>query len=181
MKKLMMVLLLILGVSVIAIGCSDSTEESKNGDIVEVEEKEEVEEAEEEVEEEVEIEVGDTFVVGKFEVKLNSIKQAEDYEGEKVVVADFSWTNNSEETVNWLSEMYVQGFQDGIELETSFISSADEDSDENTFKDIRPGHTLDGIKEVFLVRSENELEIEVMEWLTISEDAVLIIVDFPTE
>lgn len=123
-----------------------------------------------------EVKIGDTFELSDFEITVNSIKKGKDYEGNDAIIINYNWTNNSEETTNWMFSITTQVFQNGEELDSAIISG----SDNKGMKDIRPGTTLEGIEDAFKVNDESEIELEITEAFSFNNDKVLIILDFPT-
>ena len=194
-KVLVLLLVLVLAFSVVACGGETSTDESKTGEEVtdepteNAEESNEVEayiedksdtESEETSEIETETTLGTEFKTGPYTVKVNSVRRGKDYEGNDVVIINYNWTNNSEDTTSWMGSMMTQVFQDGVELEHAIMMEGI--NTDLSLKEVRPGTTLEGIEEAFVTTSENPLEIEVvaLEELFTGEP-VLIITEYPAE
>lgn len=172
-KKILMILM----ASFMLFGCSDSPDTEEKEKENPVSSSEEEKEQEEDETNEGTIQIGDTFTVGDYQVTINSTRLGKDYEDKTAIVINYDWTNNSEETTSaWLS-VGMQAFQNGEEIESA-IGSGDSDKD---MKDIRPGNTLEGIEKAFTVNDENEIELEVSEFMSFSNEKFLLILEYPTE
>lgn len=99
--------------------------------------------------------------VGDYYVALKDCAFTTDYEGNKAVVVTYDFTNNSEETISAIAALYIQAFQDGIELETAFVMDDSAYNAETAMKDIKPGVTLADCQDVFVLTSDSPIEIEV--------------------
>ena len=101
--------------------------------------------------------------VGDYYVVLKDCAFTTDYEGNKTVVVTYDFTNNSEEAISAIAALYIQAFQDGIELETAFVMDDSAYNAETSMKDIKPGVTLEDCQDVFVLTSDSPIEIEVSE------------------
>ena len=110
--------------------------------------------------------------LGDYYIEIKGASLSTDYEGNDAIVITLSWTNNSEETTNFGSIFLCQAFQDGIEMETTFVGN---DLEENIYKDIRPGATLE-VNLSYLLSSQSVVEFEVSDWIWNAD--VLVSMDF---
>lgn len=97
-----------------------------------------------------------------FYVEIGDCSFGEDYEGNKVIVIDYTFTNNSDETTSASVELSFKAFQDGVELEMAFSDDVDYGIGQ---KDIRPGVTLENCQEGFVLTSDSTVEVEASYWL----------------
>ena len=112
--------------------------------------------------------------LGDYEVVIKSAKVTKDYEGEPAVIVTFEFTNNSDETKSWMTAVSAKAFQDGVELDSAFVSSSNKDYDaSNSTKEIKPGATINVQKAYELDNTSSDVEIEVSEWLSFNKDTVL--------
>lgn len=99
--------------------------------------------------------------VGAYHVALTGHAFNTDYDGNNIVVVTYDFTNNSEETISPLVGVYIQAFQDGIELEHGFVMDTTVCDVGIEQKDIKPGATLTGCQTCFVLTGESPVEIEV--------------------
>ena len=99
--------------------------------------------------------------VGAYHVALTGYAFNTDYDGNNIVVVTYDFTNNSEETISPLVGIYIQAFQDGIELEHGFVMDTAVCDVGIEQKDVKPGATLTGCQTCFVLTSESPVEIEV--------------------
>ena len=58
--------------------------------------------------------------IGKYVVTVKESRITEDFEGKKVVVVTYSFTNNSDDSATFTNEFIDSAFQNGVELEHSY-------------------------------------------------------------
>lgn len=99
--------------------------------------------------------------VGAYHVALTGCAFNTDYDGNNIIVVTYDFTNNSEETMSPLVGVYIQAFQNGIELEHGFVMDTAVCDVGIEQKEIKPGATLTGCQTCFVLTSESPVEIEV--------------------
>lgn len=99
--------------------------------------------------------------VGNYYVAIGDCAFAEDYHGNNVIVISYDFTNNSDETVTPLWELSTTAFQDGIELDIAFVFDNSVYDAGIAQKKIRPGVTLTGCQEAYVLISDSPVEFEV--------------------
>ena len=99
--------------------------------------------------------------VGAHHVALTRCEFNTDYDGNNIIIVNYDFTNNSEETMSPLVGVYIQAFQDGIELEHGFVMDTAVCDVGIEQKEIKPGATLTGCQTCFVLTSESQVEIEV--------------------
>lgn len=102
----------------------------------------------------------DTGTIGKYDVKIGDCAFGEDYEGNKMIVVNYDFTNNSEDTVMPLMALEGKAFQDGVQLELAiaFDSSVYDAGIEQ--KELKPGASLSGCQKAYVLSSESPVEFE---------------------
>lgn len=118
--------------------------------------------------------------LGSFYVEITSADLTTDYEGNPAIIITYSWTNNSDETTSAMVSISEKAFQDGVELDTAFIMSDDYDSSAS-MKDVRPGSTIDVQCAYTLSNQASEIEFELSELFSFSNNAPKVIKNFTFE
>ena len=106
----------------------------------------------------------------KYGVELKDAQIVTNYEGKDILVVKYAFTNNSEDTVSATVALYIKAFQDGIQLENGFLFTDDLPEDlaplqENDWKDIRPGASIDCYAG-FEFDNTSEVEVEATELIS---------------
>lgn len=109
------------------------------------------------VEREIDLSKGD---IGNFYVSIGECTFTNDYDGNKAIVINYDFTNNSDETVVPLWKTSCRAFQDGIELDSAFIFDGSVYDAGIEQKNIRPGVTLTGCQKAYVLISDSPIEFE---------------------
>lgn len=110
--------------------------------------------------------------LGDYHVSIEGFQVVEDYDGNPAIVIDYTWTNNSDETKRADVTILEKAFQDGVQLEASFIADRSIYDYSTSAKDIRPGTTID-VQCAFTLTSEtSNVEFELSELFSFSDDIV---------
>ncbi len=165
MKKGLLMLLILLALCLCACGAEAPSEEAPAEEIA----AEPAAEPEQAATEETAADAASSFAV-----ELKDARRFANYEGVDILLVIYSFTNNSEDTISATSALYFKGFQDGVQLEPGYAAEGDLPEDvkglyDNDWKDIRPGTTLDCYY-CFELDSESEVEVEVTDFVTFSDD-----------
>ena len=99
------------------------------------------------------VEIGDAFIV-------------DDYQGNPAVVVTYTWTNNSDETTNAMSELTEQAFQNGVELSVATVTSSEQYTTGSSLRDVRPGAQTEVRCAFRLPNTTSPIEFEVSEFLS---------------
>lgn len=91
-----------------------------------------------------------------FHVIVTGCSFSTDWDGNKVIVINYTATNNSEETKSPMLDVYFQAFQDGVQMETALMDGRTY----NEQKEVRPGITLEDCQEAFVLTSDSTVEVE---------------------
>lgn len=77
----------------------------------------------------------------KYEIRVMDYFLSKDRDGKDVLVVDYEWTNNSEETTQFWLNLEDKVFQNGIELDDS-VYGCDETNYNDEMTEIQPGATF---------------------------------------
>lgn len=111
---------------------------------------------------------GDT--IGDYGCVVKEAKLCTDYDGKDAVLITYEFTNNSSEAASFDIALYDTVYQDGIGLETAFL--ADEETDSFDVQ-IKPGATKD-VKKAYLLRdTTTDLEVEISESFSFTDDKLV--------
>ena len=107
--------------------------------------------------------------VGDYECVVKEAKLCKDYAGKDAVLITYEFTNNGSEAISFDFALDDNVYQDGVGLERAYL---DEDTDDFDVS-IKPGVTKDVRKAYLLRDTTTDLEIEIAEWLSFSNDKIV--------
>lgn len=107
-------------------------------------------------------------VQAEYDVTIDGCTKDVDYEGNPVVVIDFTFTNNSEETTSMSEAVYPQVFQDGVECEMGISDTVDTSA---YMSDVKPGASIP-VKLVYNISSDSDVEVDVSGLLDTEEGTI---------
>lgn len=111
--------------------------------------------------------------VGDFKCVVKGAKLCKDLRGKDAVLITYEFTNNSDSAVSFDVALDARAYQDGVGLETAIL---DEDTDYLDV-DIKPGVTKEVKKAYNLRDTSTEIEIEVSELISFSDDKIVTTVE----
>ena len=111
--------------------------------------------------------------VGDFKFVVKGAKLCKDLTGKDAVLITYEFTNNSDSAVSFDVALDARAYQDGVGLETAIL---DEDTDYLDV-DIKPGVTKEVKKAYNLRDTSTEIEIEVSELISFSDDKIVTTVE----
>lgn len=102
----------------------------------------------------------------QFKVEVLNYAIDTSYEDKPCVVVHFKFTNNSQETISFGSEMHAKAFQNGIELDGTSVKykSLYDELDDATYTDIRPGYSLEMVEAFEINDTTNKIEFEFIDY-----------------
>ena len=109
--------------------------------------------------------------IGDYACVVKKAKICKDWEGKDAVKITYSFTNNSKESASFDIALTDEVYQDGIQLESTFISS-DEDDFGIDVK-IKPGMTKEVAKVYVLRDKKTDLDVEISEFISLSDDKLV--------
>lgn len=108
--------------------------------------------------------------IGDYICKVKSAKICKNWEGKDAVKITYEFTNNAEEPTSFDIALMDSIYQDGIELESTFIDS---DDDFGLDVKIKSGVTKE-VNKVYLLRDKTtDLEVEIEELISFSDDKIV--------
>lgn len=113
--------------------------------------------------------------LGDYVCTVKSATICNDWSGKKAVLITYEFTNNSKEAKSFDIALSDEAYQNGIGLETSFI---DGNADEIGLDvKIKPGTSKD-VSKVYILRDETTpIDIEITEFISLSDDKLTYTVD----
>lgn len=111
--------------------------------------------------------------IGDFKCVVKGAKLCKDWTGKDAVLITYEFTNNSDSAVSFDVALDARAYQDGVGLETAIL---DEDTDYLDV-DIKPGVTKEVKKAYNLRDTSTEIEIEVSELISFSDDKIVTTVE----
>ncbi len=101
--------------------------------------------------------------LGDYHVEIKGASIVKDDDGSPAIVVTYAWTNNSEDTTMASDTVYPKAFQDGVQLDSTWVNSEEYDIWADA-KEVRPGATID-LQAMFELTSETStVEFEISEF-----------------
>lgn len=109
------------------------------------------------------------FVSKDSQVKYTKHELSTDYEGNVCVVVYYDFTNKSDKELSAMgSGSYIKAYQNGIECDRAYLSSAENKSINNRSKNVMPGVTLN-VAEAFKISDKSDIILtleDLWDWST---------------
>jgi len=106
--------------------------------------------------------------IGDYSCTVKSAKVCKNWEGKDAVKITYEFTNNSDDAASFDIALNDEPYQDGVGLESTFISSDDDDWGIDV--KIKPGTTKE-VSKVYLLRDKKTpIEVEISELISLSDD-----------
>jgi hypothetical protein len=115
----------------------------------------------------------DSGSLGDYAVTIKDAKLVKNWEDEDALLITLDFTNNGEKGTMYMTSISTKAFQDGIELESSFLSSNNPDYNDNASKEIKKGVTLEVTECFVLNNTKSPVEIEASELFSLSDTKLL--------
>lgn len=114
----------------------------------------------------------EVYYVGDYDVSIVSHDIVKDYDGNDAILLTIGFTNYSNKTASYLGEISLDLFQDGIELETAFLSSDVERDSWSSMRNVRPGAGI-AVQVGYVLSSKTApIEIEIEEFFGHSDQKI---------
>ena len=110
--------------------------------------------------------------LGEYSVSITGCAPAKTYEDKDAVVITYSWTNNSQNTTDFLSAFNTIVSQNGVKCDTSIVTGDSGYSVDNQTKDVGPGESLDVQVAYLLQDATNPIDVSVFEFLSTTNETV---------
>lgn len=105
-----------------------------------------------------------------YDVTIDGVQKAKDHEDKDCVVASFTFTNNSDENINFSTAVSVERFQNGISLSPTFTKELlDNDTASTT---IQPETTID-CQKAYLIEDNSDVKVEVYDYYNEAGDVLI--------
>ena len=158
MKKYIKCLAALLGAFVLAIalvGCGGGSS-SAPADEKPTEEAEQAQTAEQEEEAEPEEAAA---AESPYAVTIDGAETSTDYDGNPAIIVTYTFTNNAEEATSFWVALSTEVYQDGVQLEQTYVEGMDSDAE---MKNIKTGASIE-VQVAYVLDSTSEVEVEVYE------------------
>lgn len=150
-RALTLIFAAFMALSVTACGNSTAPQGSTGGDTAQTQQETQPEEPAQ----------TDSGAVGDYDVTIGDCAFGTDYEGNKMIVVNYDFVNNSEETIAPLWALSVQAFQDGVQLDVAIALDTSVYDAGVAQKELKPGASMTGCQSAFVLTSESPVEVEV--------------------
>ena len=108
---------------------------------------------------------------GGFAIDIEDAVLTQDGDGKPALAVTFTWTNNSEETLSAWDVWQFYAYQDGIQVDTTWVfDNPDVTLDDKDSTRIRPGTSLTFQKVFSLFNDVSDVEVEVEQWYDYKQD-----------
>ena len=115
----------------------------------------------------------DNKTLGDYMCVIEGAEKTKDIMGDDAIVVTYEFTNNSSKATSFDVALKASVFQSGVELQTAFT-----DDEMDYLVDVKPGTTIQ-IKRAYSLRDTvTDLEIEVSERISFSDDKIVKIIKF---
>ncbi len=180
MKKVKMLLcvLMLAAFSAVSVGCVSEPQVSNQGTDKVSSQSSAVAESQGETEtasksETDNTENTDNTRLGDYGVEIKSCRLDKDYEGDPVAIITYGFTNFDSDPAAFYTSLSETVYQDGVGLTEAYILDDDSDyNSDNQMKEIKTGVTLDVEVAYELNNEASDLEVEVTEWISFSDDKI---------
>ena len=111
--------------------------------------------------------------LGDYNIEIKSCRLATDFEGKKVVIVNYGYTNYGENANSFTTAVETTVYQNGVGLNEAYIldDGANYSADNQT-KEIKTGASLDVEVAYELNDETTDIEVEVKEWISFNDSIV---------
>lgn len=110
--------------------------------------------------------------LGDYYVKIKGCTFAKDYEGKKIIIINYDFTNNSDETIAPFLAVHGTAFQDGIELDTALTLDSSTYDIGRAQKEVKSGTTIEDCQDGFVLSSTSPVEYEMSKLISFSDETL---------
>lgn len=111
----------------------------------------------------------DSNTVGNYVCTVKEAKLCKDYMDRDAVLITYEFTNNGNDAISFDVALNDNVYQDGVGLEFAILNEDTDDFDVA----IKPGVTKEVRKAYLLRDTETDLEVEISEWFSFSNDKIV--------
>ena len=105
-------------------------------------------------------------------VSIGDCSYTTDYDGNRVIIVNYEFTNNSDEATSFIVETMSTAYQDGVEIDSSYsmydidvVNNGEYDT-ESTMRNVQPGATTTVQEAYVLTNDTSDILVEVSPFLT---------------
>ncbi len=111
--------------------------------------------------------------LGEYNVNIKSCRLAKDYEGKDIVIVNYGFKNNSEDSASFTFAISDKVFQNGVGLNKCYtVADSAKYSSDNQSKDIKKGAAIDVEVAYTLNDDKTPIEIECSELISFSDEKI---------
>ena len=111
--------------------------------------------------------------LGKYNVVIDSVRIAEDYSGEPIVIVKYIFTNNDDDPTSFMIAVSDEVYQNGVGLNGCyFVDDSANYSADNQTKEIKKGVTIEVEVAYSLNDTETDVEVEVSELISFNDKKI---------
>lgn len=111
--------------------------------------------------------------LGEYNVDIKSCRLAKDHEGKDIVIVNYGFKNNSDDSASFTFAISDKVFQNGVGLNKCYTAAdSAKYSSDNQSKDIKKGATIDVEVAYTLNDDKSPIEIECSELISFSDEKV---------
>ena len=116
--------------------------------------------------------VADTNL-GDYQLEIKSCRLAKDYQGKKVVIVKYGFTNNGDKATSFMVAFEDAAYQNGVGLNEAYmLDDSAKYSMDNQRKEIKTGASLDVEVAYTLNDDKSDVEVEVKKLFSLDECSV---------
>lgn len=101
-----------------------------------------------------------------YAVTLDSATAVTTYDGQPAIAVAFTFTNNSDKAISAGAAVYVKAFQNGVQLDTAYVSDVDTSS---ILNEVKPGASAP-CTQVYALSDQSDVTVEVEELMSLSDE-----------
>ena len=111
--------------------------------------------------------------LGDFDVQVKGARMGKTYDGKNAIVITYTYTNNNSEPQAFAYTIEDSVFQNDVGLNKAYVlTDSDNYTDDNQYKEIKKGATLDVEVAYELNDTTSDIEVELTEYLSLSDAKV---------
>jgi hypothetical protein len=118
------------------------------------------------------VDEGTGIIDDKYYIEVLSARKSKDYSGKDVVIINYRYTNNSDETQSFMFAFNTQAFQNNVELENAIVINDKSYNSENALKDIKPGGNIE-VQQAYILQDNSPVTVEVGPLFSFDDDTVI--------
>lgn len=107
----------------------------------------------------------------EYAVAIVGSHQTKDYEGNRTLVVDFTFKNNSDKAATFLVAVSAKAFQNGVELERAIVGDDKKYEAGSSMKEIKTGASLK-VQEAYVLSDKSDVTVEVSELISFDDSLI---------